>query len=212
MIKGNVEAILFQNSDNFYTVLKIDTVETNEDSDTVPTAIGLLLNIVKGDIYTFEKQVVNHPHYDRQLKAKTLEKEIPQTKEAIMSYLSNDLFKGVGKKIAQNVINTLGNNVINDILDDRSVLEKASGLPERKQKQAAEQISANQESERIVIHLHDLGLGPRLPVVIYRFYLDDTSTILDRNSHQLIYDIKGIGFSKADQPARNIGTACSDNE
>ncbi len=28
MIKGTVEAILFQNSDNFYTVLKVDTIET----------------------------------------------------------------------------------------------------------------------------------------------------------------------------------------
>ena len=31
MIKGTVETILFQNSDNFYTVLKVDTIETNED-------------------------------------------------------------------------------------------------------------------------------------------------------------------------------------
>lgn len=49
---------------------------------------------------------------------------MPQTKEAIISYLSSDLFKGVGKKTAQNIVNTLGDNAINDILDDHSVLEK----------------------------------------------------------------------------------------
>ncbi|MDT4105122.1 ATP-dependent RecD-like DNA helicase, partial [Staphylococcus aureus] len=37
-------------------------------------------------------------------------------------------------------------------------------------------------------------------------------TILDRNPYQLIYDIKGIGFNKADQLARNIGIAYNDNE
>lgn len=72
---------------------------------------------------------------------------MPQTKEAIISYLSSDLFKGVGKKTAQNIVNTLGDNAINDILDDHSVLEKFRDYL-KKQKQIAEQISANQESEK----------------------------------------------------------------
>lgn len=212
MIKGTVEAILFQNSDNFYTVLKVDTIETNEDFDTMPTVVGFLPNIVEGDVYTFKGQVVGHPRYGKQLKAETFEKEMPQTKEAIISYLSSDLFKGVGKKTAQNIVNTLGDNAINDILDDHSVLEKVSGLSKKKQKQIAEQISANQESEKIMIRLHDLGFGPKLSMAIYQFYLGDTLTILDRNPYQLIYDIKGIGFNKADQLARNIGIAYNDNE
>lgn len=137
---------------------------------------------------------------------------MPQTKEAIISYLSSDLFKGVGKKTAQNIVNTLGDNAINDILDDHSVLEKVSGLSKKKQKQIAEQISANQESEKIMIRLHDLGFGPKLSMAIYQFYLGDTLTILDRNPYQLIYDIKGIGFNKADRLARNIGIAYNDNE
>lgn len=212
MIKGTVEAILFQNSDNFYTVLKVDTIETNEDFDTMPTVVGFLPNIVEGDVYTFKGQVVDHPRYGKQLIAETFEKEMPQTKEAIISYLSSDLFKGVGKKTAQNIVNTLGDNAINDILDDHSVLEKVSGLSKKKQKQIAEQISANQESEKIMIRLHDLGFGPKLSMAIYQFYLGDTLTILDRNPYQLIYDIKGIGFNKADQLARNIGIAYNDNE
>ena len=49
-------------------------------------------------------------------------------------------------------------------------------------------------------------------MAIYQFYLGDTLTILDQNPYQLIYDIKGIGFNKADQLARNIGIAYNDNE
>lgn len=48
MIKGTVEAILFQNSDNFYTVLKVDTIETNESFDTMPTVVGFLPMLSKG--------------------------------------------------------------------------------------------------------------------------------------------------------------------
>ena len=96
MIKGTVDAILFQNTDNFYTVLKVDTIESNEKFDSMPTVVGFLPNVVEGDVYTFKGQVVQHPRYGKQLKAETFEK-LPQTKEAIISYLSSDLFKGIGK-------------------------------------------------------------------------------------------------------------------
>lgn len=212
MIKGTVEAILFQNSDNYYTVLKVDTIETNESFDTMPTVVGFFPNVVEGDVYTFKGQTVEHPRYGKQLKAETFEKELPQTKDAIISYLSSDLFKGIGKKTAQNIVNTLGENAINDILNDASVLEKVPSLPKKKQKQIAEQIASNQESEKVMIRLHDLGFGPKLASSIYQYYGAETLSVLDKNPYQLVYDIKGIGFSKADQLAQKIGIKFDDPE
>lgn len=212
MIKGTVDAILFQNNDNFYTVLKVDTIETNESFDSMPTVVGFLPNVVEGDVYTFKGQVVEHPRYGKQLKAETFEKELPQTKDAIVSYLSSDLFKGIGKKTAQNIVNALGENAINDILNHPEILQKVPSLPKKKQQQIADQISVNQESEKIMIRLHDLGFGPKLSMAIYQFYMSDTLKILDENPYQLVYDIKGIGFNKADQLARNIGIAANSPE
>lgn len=212
MIKGTVDAILFQNNDNFYTVLKVDTIETNESFDSMPTVVGFLPNVVEGDVYTFKGQVVEHPRYGKQLKAETFEKELPQTKDAIVIYLSSDLFKGIGKKTAQNIVNALGENAINDILNHPEILQKVPSLPKKKQQQIADQISANQESEKIMIRLHDLGFGPKLSMAIYQFYMSDTLKILDENPYQLVYDIKGIGFNKADQLARNIGIAANSPE
>ncbi|WEN70525.1 ATP-dependent RecD-like DNA helicase [Staphylococcus sp. NRL 16/872] len=212
MIKGTVDAILFQNQDNFYTVLKIDTIETNESFDNLPTVVGFFPNIAEGDVYIFKGQVVEHPRYGKQLKAETFEKELPQTKDAIVSYLSSDLFKGIGKKTAQNIVNTLGENAINDILNDATVLEKVPSLPKKKQQQIAEQISANQESEKVMIRLHDLGFGPKLSMAIYQFYQSETLNVLEKNPYQLVYDVKGIGFQKADTLARNNGIEFNDPE
>ncbi|GGG84013.1 ATP-dependent RecD-like DNA helicase [Staphylococcus pragensis] len=212
MIKGTVDAILFQNQDNFYTVLKVDTIETNESCDNLPTVVGFFPNIAEGDVYTFKGQVVEHPRYGKQLKAETFEKELPQTKDAIVSYLSSDLFKGIGKKTAQNIVNTLGENAINDILNDATVLEKVPSLPKKKQQQIAEQISANQESEKVMIRLHDLGFGPKLSMAIYQFYQSETLNVLEKNPYQLVYDVKGIGFQKADTLARKNGIEYNDPE
>lgn len=212
MLKGTVEVILFQNQDNFYTVLKVDTIESNESFDTMPTVVGFFPNIVEGDVYTFKGQVVAHPKYGKQLKADTFEKELPQTKDAIITYLSSDLFKGIGKKTAQNIVNTLGENAINDILAHPDILTKVLNLSKKKQEQIAQQIAANQESEKIMIHLHDLGFGPKLSMAIYQFYQSETINVVDNNPYKLVYDIKGIGFNKADTLARNIGIDFNDPE
>ncbi|MCD8828044.1 SF1B family DNA helicase RecD2 [Staphylococcus gallinarum] len=212
MIKGTVDAILFQNKENFYTVLKVDTIETNENFDSMPTIVGFFPDIAEGDVYTFKGQIVTHAKYGKQLKAETFEKELPQTKEAIISYLSSDLFKGIGKKTAQSIVNKLGENAINDILNDPTILENVPGLPKKKQKQIAEQIVSNQETEQIIIRLHDLGFGPKLAMSIYQVYLGETLTIVEQKPYQLVYDVKGIGFNKADTLARNVGIQFNDPE
>ncbi|MDN5808873.1 MAG: ATP-dependent RecD-like DNA helicase, partial [Staphylococcus equorum] len=212
MIKGTVDAILFQNKENFYTVLKVDTIETNEDFDSMPTIVGFFPEIAEGDVYTFKGQVVTHSKYGKQLKAETFEKELPQTKEAIISYLSSDLFKGIGKKTAQSIVNKLGENAISDILNDPAVLEKVPSLPKKKQKQIAEQIASNQETEQIIIRLHDLGFGPKLAMAIYQAYLGETLKVVENTPYQLVYDVKGIGFNKADTLARNVGIQFNDDE
>ena len=43
------------------------------------------------------------------------------------------IYSKVSVKTAQNIVNTLGENAINDILNDASVLEKVPSLPKKKQ-------------------------------------------------------------------------------
>ncbi|UXU60620.1 SF1B family DNA helicase RecD2 [Staphylococcus agnetis] len=204
-IKGNIEVILFQNSDNYYTVLKVEVEDSNEDFETMATVVGYFPNIVEGETYTFKGQVAEHPRYGKQLKAETFQKEIPQTRDSIVQYLSSDLFKGVGKKTAESIVDTLGDNAIQSILNDASVLEQVPKLSKVKQQQIAEQVSQNQASEQIMIRLNELGFGAKLAMDIYKFYKDETINVIDQNPYQLVYDIRGVGFQKADQLASLVG-------
>ncbi|EGQ3660129.1 ATP-dependent RecD-like DNA helicase [Staphylococcus pseudintermedius] len=204
-IKGTVEMILFQNTDNHYTVLKVEIEETNGDFDDMATVVGYFPNMVEDESYTFKGQIVQHARYGQQLKAETFQKEIPHTKDAVIAYLSSELFKGIGKKTAESIVNTLGENAIHDILKDESVIEQVPKLSKAKQQQIVEQIYANQESEQVMIRLNELGFGSKLAMDIYKFYKSDTLTVLDQNPYQLVYDIKGVGFNKADQLAQQLG-------
>src|SRR5699024_6289292 len=114
-------------------------------------------------------------------------------------------FKGVGKKTAESIVDTLGDNAIQSILNDASVLEQVPKLSRAKQQQIAEQVSQNQASEQIMIRLNELGFGAKLAMDIYKFYKDETINVIDQNPYQLVYDIRGVGFQKADQLASLVG-------
>ncbi len=204
-VKGTVEMILFQNNENYYTVLKVDVQESNGDFDDMVTIVGYFPNMVEDETYLFKGSVVQHPKYGKQLKAETFQKEIPQTKDAVIAYLSSDLFKGIGKKTAELIVETIGENAINEILKDNQVIEKVPKLSKKKQEQIVQQIISNQESEQVMIRLNELGFGSKLAMDIYKFYQHETLNVLDQNPYQLVYDIKGVGFQKADQLAQQLG-------
>ncbi len=204
-VKGTVEMILFKNNENYYTVLKVDVQESNGDFDDMVTVVGYFPNMAEDETYLFKGSVVQHPKYGKQLKAETFQKEIPQTKDAVIAYLSSDLFKGIGKKTAELIVETIGENAINEILKDNQVIEKVPKLSKKKQEQIVQQIISNQESEQVMIRLNELGFGSKLAMDIYKFYQHETLNVLDQNPYQLVYDIKGVGFQKADQLAQQLG-------
>ncbi|REH76724.1 ATP-dependent RecD-like DNA helicase [Staphylococcus felis] len=206
-IKGNIEFILFQNSENFYTVLKVEVLESNGDFGDMATVVGFFPNIVEDETYIFHGHIVLHPRYGQQLKAETFQKEIPQTKDAVIAYLSSDLFKGIGKKTAESIVNTIGEDAITQILRDESVLSDVPKLSKAKQQQIAELITQNRESEQIMIRLNELGFGAKLSMDIYQYYKADTIRIVENNPYQLVFDIRGVGFQKADQLALQLGIA-----
>ncbi|WP_449463687.1 helix-hairpin-helix domain-containing protein, partial [Streptococcus suis] len=125
----------------------------------------------------------------------------------VIAYLSSDLFKGIGKKTAESIVNTIGEDAITQILRDESVLSDVPKLSKAKQQQIAELITQNRESEQIMIRLNELGFGAKLSMDIYQYYKADTIRIVENNPYQLVFDIRGVGFQKADQLALQLGIA-----
>ncbi|WP_436869742.1 SF1B family DNA helicase RecD2 [Mammaliicoccus sciuri] len=204
-VKGEVIRILFQNSDNYYTVIKVDVMDSNEDFDQEVTIVGYLPQIVEGETYLFKGKVTNHPKYGKQLQAETYEKELPQTKQGVIHYLSSDLFKGIGKKTAETIVDKLGEDALQKIIDDPDVLKEIPKLNKQKRDTIAESIRENQAIERIMIKLNELGFGPKLAMAIYQFYKEETLNIIKQSPYRLVMDINGIGFQRADQIAEQVG-------
>lgn len=160
-LKGTVNTVIYHNDTNLYTVLKVKVTETSEAiEDKAVSVTGYFPALQEEETYTFYGKIVTHPKFGLQFQAEHFKKEIPTTKEGIIQYLSSDLFEGIGKKTAEEIVKKLGDSAINKILADASVLYDVPRLSKKKADTLAGALQLHQGLEQIMISLNQFGFGP----------------------------------------------------
>ncbi len=125
---------LFQNPSNFYKVLLVRLTETTADYREKEIVVtGSFGEIQENELYRFYGELVDHPKYGRQLKVERYEQEKPTTVNGIVGYLSSEKFPGIGKKTAEKIVEQLGEEAIEKIIEEPSVLEQIAGLNQAKE-------------------------------------------------------------------------------
>lgn len=205
-IKGHPIVTIFRNEENLYTVLRIKVEETNvEFKEKEIVVIGYFPHVYEEETYIFYGKFQEHPKYGRQFNVTHVRKDIPKTKQGIIQYLSSDLFKGIGKKTAENIVDLLGENAISRILENPSLLDTIPKLSADKAKTIYETLVEHQGLEKIMIGLNELGFGAALAMRIFQVYKDETLEIIQSNPYRLVEDVEGIGFSRADELGSRLG-------
>ncbi|MEH7012216.1 ATP-dependent RecD-like DNA helicase [Neobacillus niacini] len=205
-VKGKHLVTIFHNEQNLYTVLRIRVEETNheyEDKEAVIT--GYFPKIHEQETYIFFGEFKDHPKFGMQFQTKHFRKDIPQTKQGVAAYLSSEMFKGIGKKTAENIVETLGENAISKILNQPSLLDSVPKLPPDKAKMLYDTLMEHQGLEQVMVALNQYGFGPQLSMRMYQTYKDDTLDIIQKNPYKLVEDIEGIGFGRADELGYQLG-------
>lgn len=205
-IKGNVTTVIFYNAENFYTVAKVRVVNTNlPNCEQEITITGNIPRMNEDETYTFKGVIKDHPRYGKQFQISSFEKELPSTKKGVIQYLSSDLFKGIGKRTAEKIVEHLGEGAINKILDNPVSLEAVPQLAKSKAKDIYETILSHQGLEKVISFLSSYGIGTALSIKIYKTYNETTLDVIRTNPFKLIEDVDGIGFGRADEIGRAIG-------
>ncbi|RSU14406.1 exodeoxyribonuclease V subunit alpha [Vagococcus elongatus] len=207
-INGSVQAVFFQNPANFYKVMLIAVEETNsryEEPEIVVT--GSFGDILEGETYQFFGDIVDHPRYGRQFQATTYKKVKPTTENGLVEYLSGEAFPGIGKKTAEKIVDMLGSDAIEVIMNDPSRLSEIPGLTKKRQQTLQEGIRENYGMEQMIVSLHEYGFGSQLAMTIYQLYKGETLELIEEDPYRLIEDIEGVGFKRADALAERLGIA-----
>jgi exodeoxyribonuclease V alpha subunit len=205
-VKGKHLVTIFHNEQNLYTVMRIRVEETNdqyEDKEAVIT--GYFPKIHEQETYIFYGEFKDHPKFGLQFQTNHFRKDIPQTKQGVIGYLSSEMFKGIGKKTAENIVEVLGENAISKILSQPSLLDSVPKLPPEKAKVLYDTLMEHQGLEQVMVALNQYGFGPQLSMRIYQAYKEDTLDKIHSNPYQLVEDVEGIGFGRADELGYQLG-------
>lgn len=203
---GQIETIFFESATNFYKVMLINITETNTDfPDTQIVVTGTFGQIREEESYRFVGNIIQHPKYGEQFQVTHYQQDKPSSSSGLIHYLSSDQFPGIGPKTAKGIIDELGLEAIDLIIEDATILERVPGLNAKKRQTLVDTLKKNYGMEQVVIRLNEMGFGNQLAFSIYQFYKEKTLEIIEENPYQLVEDIDGVGFKKADNLAEKIG-------
>ena len=205
-IEGRPIVSIFHNEANMYSIVRIKIQETNVQIDEKEIIVVGYFPPLNDDVsYRFTGFTKSHPKYGLQFQVETFEKVVPATEQGVVHYLSSDLFPGVGRKTAEIIVEKLGVDALKIILNDPKALDVVPRLPQEKKMAIRQVIEDNLGLDRIMIQLNSWGFGPQLGMRIYQTYREESLTILNENPYQLIEDVEGIGFARADDLGKQLG-------
>ena len=99
MIQGTVLAVIYQNPENGYCVLKVRT----EQGEAV-TVVGVIPMCVVGERLAIVGRWTRHQSFGQQFEAEFLERLMPETTSEILAFLSSRAVKGIGPKMAEKIV------------------------------------------------------------------------------------------------------------
>lgn len=204
-VGGYIGNFIFQNQENGYSVLTLNTQEGEL------TCVGVLHGLSEGMSVEFFGSFTEHPAYGRQFKVESYEEKEPEDELAIERYLGSGAVKGVGAALAARIVKRFGRDTFRIIEDEPERLSEIKGISERKAQEIAAQVEEKRELREAMIFLQQFGITLSLAVKVYQQYGPSVYTILRENPYRLADDIRGVGFKIADDIASRAGI-CMDSD
>ena len=205
ILQGIVQAIVFQNYDNGYAVLRLRL----EDAQTV-TVVGTIPLPAVGERLMVTGKWSNHSSYGRQFEAEFLERLMPQTAIEILTYLSGRVIKGVGPKIATRIVEKFGDQTLLIMEREPERLAEIAGISDKKAQEIGEefrlQVGMRHLMEFFTLH----HLPAELAVKTYRLYGESAMDLLYDDPYLLMDEELDAPFGAVDRFAINLGIAGDD--
>lgn len=198
-ITGYVDHIVYQNSDNGYTVMTL--VAEGEEV----TCVGMCKGLGQGENISAEGEYIDHPVYGRQFKIQTYETVAPTDRAGMERYLGSGAIRGVGEALAARIVKKFGDDTFRIIEEEPERLAEVKGISERKAQEIAVQMEEKKDLREALVYLQQYGISNTLAVKIYNTYGMEMYSVMRENPYRLAEDVSGVGFRIADEIAGRIG-------
>lgn len=216
-ISGSVERVTYYNEENGYSVIRLKPDSRRmlpfaytPGRDGLLTVVGNLPEVNPGEWLKLTGRWTNHAQHGRQFQAETCEQALPATVEGVKRYLGSGLIRGVGKVMAERIVNKFGEQTLDVIEFEPQRLRGVLGIGPKRVKQITKAWEEQKAIKNVMIFLQSHGVSTSLAVKIYKKYGDDALAVVQNTPYRLVQDIHGIGFKTADKIAKALGLAHDD--
>ena len=208
-IKGHYQRSIYQNSNGYHIGL-FKVKETNSPQatpflDKTITFTGYFHELNDMDTYLFFGQIVEHPKYGMQFSVSSYERCKPEEKDAIVEFLTSGLFKGIGEKKAKAIVDVLGKDTLQIILENPDNLILIPGITKTNIDTLHNKLKEYESSYETVLYLSNLGFSTKDSMLVYNYYKDRVKEVIEEDIYQLEYSIYELNFKKIDRIALKNG-------
>ncbi len=207
VLTGTVEAVVFHNEANGYTILEVYSEETH----TVNTVVGTIPFVGEGESVTVRGEWVVHSEYGRQFRADSFEKTVPKNTSAILKYLSSGIIKGIGPKTAEKIVAKYGADTLDVMSEHPDWIAEFRGITARKAVEISEQVRKQTVFYKLFDFCKELVSMP-VALRIYNAFGENAIATLRENPYRLCGEIDGFTFEAADAIAMENGYAKEGSE
>ena len=200
-VEGSVDAVIFQNEENGYTVLLLRV----DGEDEPITVVGCIPCAAAGEGMTVTGVWVNHPVHGPQLSAESVERRLPQEEEDIVCYLSSGILKGVGPATAQRLVERFGADTLRVLEGEPERLRTIKGITAKKAMELSEAFRALTGLRQVMEFLARYDLPVYLAMSVQRTYGDNALQMLRDDPYILSRAQFGVDFAVADAIAISMG-------
>ena len=211
-IKGSLYKEIYRNEINSYMVGLFKVKETGiDDFETgdIINITGILPKLSDKKEYILYGNVVNHPKYGIQFNVDGFNISVPTKEEELVTFLSSDLFP-IGEKTAKKIVDTLKDDIINKILENKDCLKIIPRLTDKRIDRIYEVLKDYQDTSSVVIELTKLGFEMKESLSFLNKYNNKILDTVNNNIYELI-DSDDMSFTRIDEIAINMGIGEEDD-
>jgi exodeoxyribonuclease V alpha subunit len=202
-LSGSIEAIVFSQPDNGFTVARLR--EPRKKEFTV--IVGSIPSLQPGETIRCKGNWKIHPSHGRQFEVAEYTVEMPCDLAGIQKYLESGLVKGIGSVYAKKIVERFGMDTLQIIEGAPHRLQEIPGIGEKKMQKIKECWTEQRAIRDVMIFLRTHGVSPAYAQKIFKIYGNQSIEKVKANPYQLAKDIFGIGFKLADTIAQKLGFA-----
>ena len=205
IIQGVISAVVYQNYDNGYAVLRLGVGGTQ-----AVTVVGTIPLPAVGERLMVTGKWSNHSNYGRQFEAEFLERMMPQTSMEILSYLSSRIIKGIGPRMAARIVEHFGDETLLVMEREPERLAEVSGISREKARTIGEEFRQRVGMRSLMEFFTLHHLPAELAVRTYKIYGETTVSLLYDDPYLLMDEGLDAPFEAVDRFAIELGVAGDD--